>query len=938
MRLGRVVLLFFSILQLTRISAQGLPPVENFSPVDYQAENQNWAVSQSADRLIYTANNQGLLEYNGADWTLYPSPNETIMRSVKAVGDRIYTGCYMEFGYWQKDQYGILRYTSLSDELNIALKPDEEFWNILKIDNFLLFQSLKRIYIYNLNDAKVNIIDSETSIPKIFNIAQSVYHQKIGEGIYKIENGIERLLFNDEVVRNDEVVAIFSNREDISLLTRSRGLYKANGTSLGKINTPADEVLSGVNIYSAMELQDGSIALGTIAHGLILLDPDWNVLSRIDEIKGLRNNTVLSMFEDQDSGLWLGLDNGISYVDLKSPYRAFSDSRGIVGSVYSAAVAYDMMYLGTNQGLFYRNMESEEDFKLLEGTKGQVWSLDLIGETLFCGHHIGTYIIEGNKAKKIASIPGTWKINSLDDNPDLLLQGNYDGLHILEKIGNTWVHRNKIYGFEHSARFFELFDEDIFVNHEYKGIFKVEIDPDFTEVIQVSQDTSLIGANSGLIRYKGELLYSYRDGIFKYDRKSKGFVKDSLLSTAYTPEDYLSGKLSIDYLTGDLWLFTSSGISYFSEGSLETTPKIGRIYLNQKARSTVVGYESVVGLNENRQYLFGTSSGFITADLDALEIPDFQITIGRVFQIDRHNKGNKELIVDPAYQGVFKNDENFLKISYYSPQFNRYNATEYQHQLVGIYDNWSAWSTDSSVSYENLPYGEYEFKVRSKIGYQVSENTATYKFLIEKPWYISNEMLALYVLGIIVASIAIHRSYRQYYHNKQMRLIEMNQKELDLVHLQNEKEIIELKNKQLKKDFRNKSNELAASTMSLIKKNELLSQVKDQLSSSTDETISPKEIIRIIDRNLDQKDDWELFKQAFNNADIEFLKKLENKHPNLSPNDIRLCAYLRLNLVTKEIAQLLNISPRSVEIKRYRLRKKLNLQHDENLVNYILKL
>ncbi len=938
MRSGLLIVFYFSILHLSPISAQGLPPVINYSPVDYQAENQNWSVSQSADRLVYAANNQGLLEYNGADWTLYPSPNETIMRSVKAVGDRIYTGCYMEFGYWQKDQLGILRYTSLSEELNVELRPDEEFWNILKVNDFLLFQSLKRIYIYNLNDNKVNIIDSGTSIPKIFNIAQSVYHQKINEGIYKIENGIERLLFQDEVVKNDEVVAIFSNREDLSLLTRSSGLYQASGTSLSKKNTAADELLSRVNVYCAIELQDGRIALGTIAHGLILLDANWNIISRIDEIRGLRNNTVLSLYEDQDNGLWLGLDNGISYADLKSAYRTFSDSRGIVGSVYSAAISENIMYLGTNQGLFYRSMDREEDFKLLEGTRGQVWSLDLIGENLFCGHHTGTYIIEGTSAKKIADIPGTWKISTLKDRPDLLIQGNYNGLYILEKKGNNWGLRNKIHGFDHSARFFAQFDEDIFVNHEYKGIFKVGVDPNFSEVIQVSRDTSLIGANSGMVKYRNELLYAYRGGIFKYDPTSSGFVKDSLLSRAYTPDDYISGKLAIDNLTGNLWVFTHSGISYFSEGSLETAPKKGRIYLNQSARNTVVGYESVVGLKEEGKYLFGTSSGFITADLNGLEVPDFQIKIGRVMKIDRHNKGNEEFVVDPSNEAVFKNDENFLRISYYSARFNRYTATEYQHQLVGMYDNWSEWSTATSVNYENLPYGEYEFKVRSRIGYQLSENTSTYKFLIEKPWYLTNEMLALYILAMVIASIVIHRSYRQYYHNKQNKLIEVNQKELELVRLQNEKEIIELKNKQLKEDFRNKSNELAASTMSLIKKNELLSQVKDQLSSSVEETTTSQEIIRIIDRSLDQKDDWELFKEAFNNADIEFLKKLESKHPNLSPNDIRLCAYLRLNLVTKEIARLLNISPRSVEIKRYRLRKKLNLQHDDNLVNYILKL
>ena len=82
--------------------AQESPPIENYAPEDYGAGNQNWAISQSNEKYIYFANNTGLLEYNGATWKLYPSPNGTIIRSVKVINDLIYTGCYMEFGYWKK--------------------------------------------------------------------------------------------------------------------------------------------------------------------------------------------------------------------------------------------------------------------------------------------------------------------------------------------------------------------------------------------------------------------------------------------------------------------------------------------------------------------------------------------------------------------------------------------------------------------------------------------------------------------------------------------------------------------------------------------------------------------------------------------------------------------------------------------------------------------
>ena len=79
-----------------------------------------------------------------------------------------------------------------------------------------------------------------------------------------------------------------------------------------------------------------------------------------------------------------------------------------------------------------------------------------------------------------------------------------------------------------------------------------------------------------------------------------------------------------------------------------------------------------------------------------------------------------------------------------------------------------------------------------------------------------------------------------------------------------------------------------------------------------------------------------MFKEAFDNADNDFLKKVKQAHSSLTPNDLRLCAYLRLNLSSKEIAPLLNISVRSVEIKRYRLRKKMDLSHEQGLVEYIL--
>ena len=182
----------------------------------------------------------------------------------------------------------------------------------------------------------------------------------------------------------------------------------------------------------------------------------------------------------------------------------------------------------------------------------------------------------------------------------------------------------------------------------------------------------------------------------------------------------------------------------------------------------------------------------------------------------------------------------------------------------------------------------------------------------------------------------MHNIYTQYYKKQKLKLVESNTREIELRELENQKRIMRLQNESLEQDIENKNRELAISTMSLIKKNEFLNTVKAELKDVDSDNL--KSVIRIIDKNLNNTDDWKLFEEAFNNADKDFLKKVKAKHASLTPNDLKLCAYLRLNLSSKEIAPLLNISPRSVEVKRYRLRKKMNLPHEASLTNYILEI
>jgi len=932
-----VLLLLLWYFSNVSILAQELPPIQNFSPNNYGAENQNWSISQSSDKLIYIANSKGLLEFNGANWKLYPTPNGSIVRSVKAVKNQIYTGCYMDFGFWAKDDFGILKYTSLSKRAKIELVEDEAIWNILDIDNWILFQSLDRIYIYDTKKHSVAIIDSNSIITKMYKVGDSVYFQRMGHGLYKIENGKDVLVTDDNIVTDHVIINIFPQGKDLLIQTRDKGFYLLGSNTFKKWVTNSTGLLENVRAYSSTRLNDGSFVIGTISNGLIYLKGNGSLQLQINRSNGLLNNTILSLFEDMDSNIWLGLDNGLAYINSNSPFKVNNDLEGRIGSVYASAIYNGKLYLGSNQGLFFRDLEGQEDFTFVKGTEGQVWCLRKVGQSLFCGHDSGTYIVRDKTAQLISSHQGTWDIKQLK-NKDFLLQGNYDGLYILERKNGNWKVRNKIKNFDNSSRYFvEMPNNEIFINHEYKGVFKVKVNDTYTEAQEVTIDSLIKGANSCIIEYNQDLLYSYKEGIFKFDTLDRRFVKDTLLSKVYDGKnEFISGKLLLGQETNNLWSFSSSYLSYVSPGELSSTPKINKIPLAITQRKEMVGYENVLHIGDNR-YLFGNYSGYFTFDVNKLKTNDFKVFINNVATNKRQDYGKDKVFLDKNSVAELKNSENTLEISFYTPEYNKYLKTEYQYQLAGIYNEWSNWSENSVEIFENLPHGDYIFKVRSRIGDKITENVASYSFEIAKPWYASNLMKAIYVAGVIFFLILMHTLYRRYYKKKQQKLIDRNHRELKLAQVQNEKEIIRIKNEQLQMQFKNKSKELAASTMSIIKKNELLTTIKTELGSIKNESVI-KPVINIIDKSLKQNDDWEFFKEAFNNADSGFLQRVKNLHPDLTPNDLRLCAYLRLNLSSKEIAPLLNISSRSVEVKRYRLRKKMSLPHENSLAEYILNL
>ncbi len=912
-----LLLLFIS----NSLLAQELPPIQKFTPTDYDGENQNWMISQAPNKFIYVGNNEGLLEYNGAKWIMYPSPNNTIIRAVNVVENRIYTGCYMEFGFWEKDAFGKLQYQSLVHKFKESMVEDEHVWNIITYDEWIVFQTFNRVYFYNPVNGATSIINSKNGISRVFNIGNVIYYHVNHEGIYKIEAGKPRLIVDNAVFENDKVVNIFTIEGGLIIQTRGLGFYTLVNGKLSEWNIPANEALKRMNIFSSIQLKDKSFVIGTIKNGIIYLSKTGNIEYELNRGNGLSNNTALSVFEDTDENIWVGLDNGINCINIKSPIRVFNDDEGKIGTIYASTVFSGFLYLGTNQGLFYKKAFSQEPFKFVEGTAGQVWSLFPYKGELFCGHHSGTFVIDNDKAVLVSSTPGTWNFKGIPNMENTLLQGNYNGLNILIKDSGNWGIKNKIQGFDNSARYFEITkNNEVWVSHGYKGIFKLTTDKNFSIVKKVFVDPTIqIEKNSSLAKFKDYILYANKEGVFRYDCTSNGFIKDTLLSPIVTESEYVTGKLVVDDVQ-KLWSFSNDNISYVTVNDLTNQFKINRVAIPDYLRKGQIGYENITHL-KNNSYLIGMTDGYLTLDISQInKNKNYNIVLNA---IELNNVGGSNVNADIKKPGAFEYANNSVIFNFSVPVYNKYNMVQYQYKLNGRYDQWSEWGTKPELIFENLPFGDYNLNIRAKIGNQLSKNTINYDFKINRPWFLSNLAILLYLVSIFGFSLMMHKIYKKYY--KKLHAHKQ---------LESEQLITSIKNEKLNQDIESKNRELAISTMSIIKKNEVLNSIKKELKKSKNTNNNPA--LKLIDNNLNDTKDWSFFEQAFNNADKDFLDKIKQSHPNLTPNDLRFCAYLRLNLSSKEMAPLLNISIKSVETKRYRLRKKLGLEHDSGLIDYIL--
>ena len=371
---------FFSLLSAQEISDTGAPAIENFNKNEIVTAGKIWQIDQAPNGILYMAGDAGLIEYDGHSWRNFRG-SKGFTRSVIVVNDSlIYTGSDMDFGYWKRNPDQSFHYTSLYPYKENSHGVIEEFWHIAQHNNSFIFQSHENVYVYE-NEHLVKI-PAPGEFTGLFTVNDRILMTD-KKGIFNYDGFklIPFISFSENFQPDINGISFRNNTWQI--FTLNQGIFMVEGNQMVPSNHAVNRVFLTDRIFSHSRLKNGYEAVGSILNGLYITNSKGDIIQHINRKKGLTHNTVLAVFEDKSSNLWVSLDYGLSRIRLNSPYTYFIDHTGSSGTVETAVLWNDRLYLGTNQGLYtadwnkLKGSSEVYDHQLVEGSEGQIWSLQL---------------------------------------------------------------------------------------------------------------------------------------------------------------------------------------------------------------------------------------------------------------------------------------------------------------------------------------------------------------------------------------------------------------------------------------------------------------------------------------------------------------------------------------------------------------------------------
>ncbi len=871
---------------MAALPLSGIPYIQHYFPKDYQNTGKVWDIQTAPNGLVYMASDKALLEFDGNKFRTFKG-SKGVIRSLHVLNDStLFSGSDLDFGVWRKTNTLQFSYESLYPFDEEVQNIKEEFWQIKQHGSDFYFISSTNVYIYKKN--KIIKLAAPTRLGNSFFINDSLYFEDERNALFVLED--YALKPTKMVETASEILGSIRFGLADFIITKNKGIYRVKDGICLPAFSELSERLTKAQIFCYARIQGNHMAFGTVLDGVYVADLEGNILYHINKSKGLANNTILSLNHSRNGKFWIATDYGLASLNLESEIAYHLDHHGDFGAAYAALLQGDEFYLGTNQGLYYapwQHLQSATNayrFQLLEKSLGQVWSVDAVQGEIFVSHDKGLFKVEGRELKLISKHDGVFAVVDLNNH---LLSADYNGISLYRKVNLQWMRVAKldqIYGA--CKQVLKQNDSVIWVAIPNFGFVMIELNKDFKiKQKRIFEETNFDGNTFYLLMNGDSVCIQTEKFTYCYNKQNDTFLK-------------ASGRT--------VWNKTLQDLNFAS------FPR---------------------KINDTLEF-FPLNNGFALK-----QAMSRQAVRPNALMLREITAFNNELYDTFFTSGSIPFHLNNLKIEFIIPNQDQ---VQYHYKLQGT-SNWSDWSDLNAAVLVGLKPKNYVLEVEAKVDNIIS-NTLLIPFEILKPWYLRTKgLLILTFVALVLLALSVYvlkiRSKRLLGRKLALRAQDQIKKEKQKTDVEQIKQNLGLidENEALKEKLKNKALDLNNIIRELTEKDRFIESVQQTIQKNfKDKDDDLYRELRLLFKSYSAIEDKGA-NQHLDESYLDFYKRLKERFPGLSMNDLRFCAYLIQGLNSKEIADILHIQPSSSYISRSRLRKKMNLKPDENLFDVLMK-
>ncbi len=799
-----------------QINKYGLSELQNYTIKEYEGEEQNWSVVQDKRGVYYIGKtSEGIMEFDGTNWTKIPVPNTSMIRALAVGNDgMVYVGAIGEVGRLKPDKNGTLYYESLLPYFRDTVVRNNfitDVWKVYNYKNQILFSTRQQLAFFDGDSVSAIEMGGSRSTGNFMTFVadDDIYIGSFTKGLHKLVGDTIEVVPNSEILREKNIFAIVEYDKDTLLIATAWSEFYLFDpkNNVFKPWTLKGNLVNYINekeamFYSGIKMANGNFAFGYVVGGkcsYIEVNKKGEVLSLLNTELGLNDESVTSLFQESSEFsdkpiLWLTLNNGIANLDVSSQIKKFDEINGLNGMILDIIDFEGRIYVATMSGLFASTVDELGvlTFRQIDDITALTWTLlnfkdPKTGKNILLagtGGRDGVYEVKGYRAKRIFKdtqrhMPAliTKKLIQSKKQPNRVYIALEGGFTWMDYVNGSWITTNIAFNHQVLRGDFRSIGEDndgnVWIGSYLKGVYKFE-------EFNISDTLNLYSTERGLPSYCGQLIVDFDDkvyfgaddGMYEYDKEKDlmvqtndfgGLLKDRHIHRIVkTPYGYAIAEASeeqkvVEIISKKDGEWTTNGYPF------KIIPNVTADALYVQDSLLYIGASTtlyVYNLNDTLDYTRLSKSK-----------KSYDVLLRKVFAGDsllyggafyKQTEDGKLRIVDKQLEHNIPQIEyvnNSLNIEWSALWFLQPEKTQYSYKLEGYRDQWSNWSSEHKKDFTNLNEGYYTFYVKARNVYGVESNVAQFSFNILPPWYRTIYAYLGYVLILLLVVIAIVKIY-----------------------------------------------------------------------------------------------------------------------------------------------------------------------------------